>query len=126
MTAIDYYNRGNAEPDENLEFSLYKDALSQNEVKILSENYINYPNNPQLEQWSIMVMNDPKLSGMLGLTNAPAAPAPVGDWASTSAISRLYPALAGAAYWLATTPFTGTTAATGNPATTFLLKDKKQ
>lgn len=122
MTATDYYNRGNAEPDENLEFTLHKDVLSQNEVKILSENYMNYPNNPQLEQWATMIDDDPKLSGMLGTTNAPATPAPVGNWASTSVIKRLFPGLSGGNYWQTTPPFTGSTTYTGNPATTFLLK----
>ncbi len=110
MTAIDYYNRGNAEPSKDLKFTLHKDVLSQNEVKIIGENYLDYDDNPQLEQWATMIADDPNLSAMLSATED--------EWASTSILGRLFSSLTGnKPFWQITPPFTG------NPATSFLLNN---
>jgi len=110
MTAIDYYNRGNAEPSKDLKFTLHKDVLSQNEVKIISENYLDYDDNPQLEQWATMIADDPNLSAMLSASEY--------EWASTSIIGQLFSSPTGnKPFWQITPPFTG------NPATTFLLNN---
>ena len=121
MTAVDYYNRGNAEPSKDLKFTLHKDVLSQNEVKIISENYLDYNDNPQLEQWANMIADDDNLLAMLSVTES----APVGNTESTSVMGQLFSSLTeDKPFWQIISSFTGNPATfTGNPTTTFLLND---
>ncbi|MHA2089211.1 MAG: hypothetical protein ACW98K_00005, partial [Candidatus Kariarchaeaceae archaeon] len=63
IKAMDYYNRGMGDPE--IDFDLFTTNLSPQQVNMVAQYSLDYPENAQLQRWAADILNDPTASKWL-------------------------------------------------------------